>query len=352
MTMTMVNLKVVNLWSSVQLGMSYLLGPRQDHKHCQIFPWRTPAMAIILWAFLYILGGNTLLYLPSLLHGRTWKEDAEEAWWSFDQWQTPEQNLGTHRMKHVWSQSQSQSVICCRLALMANGSIYMYIYIYIFFNAYIFETQWHHGHSQCHSRHSQSVICCLLPLCWIRRYGHQLEIVRRWHRRNIPNGLGFFRIAVQAWKLWTDTWGDSLTFGSNSQNFDWFVCDQLVTMTFIDCDYIAKAIGTIINPLLETLATDSLNSLSRLTTEAQGSLQKKWDPAPTPGSTPASSNRWRRDHWWWCGWWGGRPSGWGWQFLENWKEVTCGIQWADLRENLQETIDFPLKCWIFLEIFP
>ena len=46
-------------------------------------------------------------------------------------------------------------------------------------------------------------------------------------------------------------------------------------MTFIDCDYIAKAIGAIINPLLETLATDSLNSLSRLTTEAQGSLQKK-----------------------------------------------------------------------------
>ena len=89
-------------------------------------------MAIILWAFLYILGGNTLLYLPSLLHGRTWKEDAEEAWWSFDQWQTPEQNLGTHRIKHVWSQSQSQSVICCRLALMANGSIYMYIYIYIY----------------------------------------------------------------------------------------------------------------------------------------------------------------------------------------------------------------------------
>ena len=137
MTMTMVNLKVVNLWSSVQLGMSYLLGPRQDHKHCQIFPWRTPAMAIILWAFLYILGGNTLLYLPSLLHGRTWKEDAEEAWWSFDQWQTPEQNLGTHRIKHVWSQSQSQSVICCRLALMANGSIYMYIYIYILMHIYL-----------------------------------------------------------------------------------------------------------------------------------------------------------------------------------------------------------------------
>ena len=27
-------------------------------------------------------------------------------------------------------------------------------------------------------------------------------------------------------------------------------------------------------------------------------------------------------------------------------------QWVDLRENLQETIDFPMKYGIFLQLFP
>lgn len=68
-------------------------------------------MCFILYAFLYLIGSDTLVYLPSLLPQRQgdWRTDVQEAWESFDWHLTPEENLCCELF--IFSgHSQSQSV--------------------------------------------------------------------------------------------------------------------------------------------------------------------------------------------------------------------------------------------------